>query len=1381
MNGIKFKSINNRLLLWFVIVSLVPLIVMTALTYDQRIRSVRTEAFNKLEAIRTLKSAQIRQWIYQGEDQLQYLATLVENTGISRIIEGRSDTVSERSWYLETGRRLAEYKGSTEDILEITVTDLNGNILISTSQNGQGGNLSSEKYFQEALVNSGVYISDVSMNSAGITSVIMAKHLLSPENSDFQRSRMGVITLSVSLDNSTFIGLVNRTGLGNSGEAYLVDSKGMAISNLLWKDNASMNMMIQSPAALKSARGETGKLKDLDYRGEEVLAAFTYIPETRWGLIIKQDLIEVYTPIYSMLHIMLIIFSFSVSGACALAIIVSRTISKPIQAVTEVARKIDGGELNARNSIDRPDEVGILASTINAMADSLLSLIRTQDGITGIISTAVTHDGTSDFARSLVKKLVEITESGMGAFYLLSADGSSYRNISSSGLAPSMRGTDLSRQSMEKFFSSTFMRKSISYMEDFTENDVFKFNTAAGSISPREMIAIPLILDREIRALIVLASVWSYSQEQRNMLDLAWNSINTTFSNIISNEKTNLLAKELGQKNTELRIQSEKLKAQSSELRSQSEELLEQNIELDYQRKQVEEANRLKSEFLSNMSHELRTPLNSILALSRVLKTQSLQKLTSEESKYLEVIERNGKNLLALINDILDLSKIEAGKVEVAPDIFSPRQVIEEITESMIPMVAEKDVDLQLDLPHDLPDLESDEEKVSKILFNIIGNAVKFTHQGSVTVSARQEGEDLCIEVSDTGIGIPEKDLPFIFDEFRQVDGTSSRQFEGTGLGLAICKKTSQILGGKIFVESNVGTGSKFTIILPLQWKGTGKVLNRLKFKPKPSRSLNPNRGKKILVVDDDYKSRTIVSEYLSKEGYDVISADSGDKALKMAYLYQPFAITLDLIMPDMDGWEVLQRLKEDNRTSDIPVIIISVSDEKDTGFALGAVGFITKPVDSKLLTKEISKLGGTGARTILLVDDSEIDRKDIARGLKEEGFNIFQAESGEKCLSLLESNDPDILILDLMMPGMDGFEVIKKIKTDPATLDLPVIIVTAKDLSIEERRTLSGMAESVLGKSDHSASQIARDIKSTITRLESLQGEESLQREKIFKKLLMVEDNEIAALQVKMVLEQEGFLVDSVSGGEQAMQYLSETIPDGIILDLMMPEIDGFEVLRVLRSNQETQNIPVLVLTAKDLQQEDFDKLSMSNVEQLIHKGDIDREGLLQVARLVFDLDQTSAGIPAKVEDPQGTEDPSEMPVAEEIGKEKPLEKNNGFPRVLIVEDNPDNMFTLKTIMGKNFSYLEAEDGEQGLDVALREVPDIVLLDISLPKMDGYEVAKRLKENSRTRKIPIIAVTARAMKGEREKAMAFGCDDYISKPIDQDILEEKLKFWIKL
>lgn len=1156
-NRVKFKSINNLLLFWFVIVSLLPLIIMTGLTYDQRLKSIREESLNKLAGVRTMHKIQIDIWLDHVSDQITNLAKYMDsaNDNIKDIfISGRSDQD-------QTKKILSDMVSRSTYFRAIYISSQNGTFISSDPEvEALPANLST--YAALGMKGLDDLFSDVYKNPEG--KLVMT--LLHPLRTGDEDKPYGLIMGVIDLENTVFKDLLRRPGLGDSGEILVTNNRGTVLNPLLWADNAPLKLELTSPSSNKIKEGLTGNIRENDYRGEEVLASYTFLPRTKWGLMVKQDLVEVYTPIYAMLHLILIIFSFSVSGACALAILISRSIAKPIGEITTIARRIDDGELTARNNIDRTDELGILGKSINTMADSLLSLIRIQDGITGIVSTAVTHEGTKLFADILIRKLVDVTESGMGAFYIRTGDGSAFKNLASCGMNPETRDKPIASEEIEYQFGTTFMRKNIAFITEIPGSSIFRFNTAAGIVPPREIISMPLLLDKEVMGIIALASVWPYSQEHKNVVNLSWSSINTSFSNIINHEKTNLLANELSEKNSELRSQSEKLRAQSNELRSQSEELLEQNIELEYQRKQVVEANRLKSEFLSNMSHELRTPLNSILALSRVMKSQAIEKLTSDEAKYLEIIERNGRQLLNLINDILDLSKIESGKVDVSPEMFSLKTCIEEISESMIPLVAEKDVDLKLNIPEDIPDIESDEEKVNKILFNVIGNAVKFTSQGSVSITAFREDEDIYIEVEDTGVGIPANELPFIFDEFRQADGTSSRQFEGTGLGLAISKKTTDMLGGKIFVESKEGIGSKFTIALPIQWCGQGKIVSRLRFNPRKIRKINPNKGKKILVVDDDFKARSIISEYLSKEGYEVVHADSGEKALKMAYLYKPFAITLDLIMPDMDGWEVLQNLKDDPRTRDIPVLIISVSDEKETGIALGAVSFLTKPVDEKLLLNEINKISQNNSRKIMIVDDNELDRSTMADAILKEGFSTFALSDGRECVSMLEQNKPDVLVLDLVMPGMDGFQVLSHIRSNDHTSDIPVIIVTAKDLTAEERERLSGNVVNILKKSVDSPLELGRKLKAMISSIEKAQtGEEKIDLPPA-RDILLVEDNKIAAMQVKMVLEKEGYNVESVAGGEEALSYLEEHIPDGIILDLMMPGIDGFHVLHQIR-----------------------------------------------------------------------------------------------------------------------------------------------------------------------------------------------------------------------
>jgi len=601
---------------------------------------------------------------------------------------------------------------------------------------------------------------------------------------------------------------------------------------------------------------------------------------------------------------------------------------------------------------------------------------------------------------------------------------------------------------------------------------------------------------------------------------------------MLANEATKRLAEELEGMNQELQAQAEELQVQTEELRQTSEEIREQNVELEEQSRQVEEANRLKSEFLSNMSHELRTPLNSVMALSKVLMIQVKDRLSKEELNYLEIIQRNGQNLLSLINDILDLSRIEAGRMDIKPKLFSIVLTIETIMERLEPMGEEKGIDLKHEIQDNLPQIESDEQKVHKILQNVLGNAVKFTEKGHVTVSAHSDADKFYIEVADTGIGMSDEDLSYIFEEFRQIDGTSARPYEGTGLGLAIAHKTAKILGGDLSVKSVPGKGSTFILTLPLKWQG---IVNA----PEPP-------GKMTQVDTSAQKTITTAN------------------------------------------------------------------------------------------------------------DEPEIENRHKYREIK-------KPEAGAK--------------------------------------------------------------------------------------------------------ILVVEDNEASVIQVREVLESEGYKVDVVRGGQEALEYVKQTIPEGIILDLMMPEIDGFEVLEKIRGTKTTAEIPVLVLTAKDLTPEDLNKLSHNNIQQLIQKGDVDRRNLLFKTRLMLG---------AKPEVKPATQTPQPKPQYPVPNPQYPVPKT-----ILVIEDNPDNMITIKAVLQNKYSILEATDGEEGLKKTLAESPDLVLLDISLPKMDGFTVVQKIKENKEVSHIPVIALTARVMKGDREKILEAGCNDYIAKPIDPEKVLETIENWL--
>jgi CheY-like chemotaxis protein/signal transduction histidine kinase len=1044
-------------------------------------------------------------------------------------------------------------------------------------------------------------------------------------------------------------------------------------------------------------------------------------------------------------------------------ILISRSLIIPLKALIINARKIETGNLKARNVIRYDDEISKLAISFNSMAESIDSREKILKGLSDISSEMIGKEELVDFAESLVSKFMKFTKSQMVVFYALNKTTNSYEPIQSIGANTTLLKS-FNAKNLEGEFGNIISTKEIFYLKKISKSTIFTYKSTIGDIVPREVISIPIVVNDEVAAIITCANIRPFSLESIDVIFQAQSLLNASYATLIANQETKQFAEKLESINQELEMQSEELQEQTEELQQQSNELklssdqlYEQNVELEMQRIQVEEANRLKSEFLSNMSHELRTPLNSINALSKVLIMQASNKLEEDESNYLKIIERNGKRLLSLINNILDLSKVEAGKMEIHTNVFSLNSALALMTENVQSLADDKGVSLNLDISEKI-EIESDESRLHQVVTNVLGNAIKFTEEGKVDVTLEKDEKNAIIKISDTGIGIEKDVLPFIFNEFRQADGTTSRSYEGTGLGLAIAKKIVTALHGSIAVESEKGVGSTFIIEVPLFWHGAATIANN------ENANVNSKTDcrKTILVVDDDKEITKNISLKLEEEGYSTIRAYSGKEALELAEKHKPYAITLDVVMPDIDGWEVLQTLKSNHLTSKIPVIIISKTNDAETSMALGAVGYIGKPIDKKILIEEIKKVNAK-AKKLVIVDDSEVDRMQVLQILQQENFENMEFKSGEECLEYLKTETPDLLILDLMMPGMDGFQVLKEIRRNENTRDLPVIIVTAKDLSDNDKEFLNGRAASVLQKGDSSNAQMVNEIHRLLQNLEKPVTELKYADEKTGKNILMIEDNESAIIQVQKVLEKEGLVVNSAQSGKEAIEIVKSTIPDGIILDLMMPEMDGFEVLEKIRSSEETRNIPVLILTAKNLTKKDLSQLSSNNIQQLIQKGDADIDELISKVNKMLGIKKE------KIE-------PEKKPL--EIPTQKPIEiveNSDGLPKILLIEDNPDNRITARAILGNKYFIVEAEDGLIGLQKVFEDKPDLILLDISLPGKDGIQVVKEIRENEETRDIPVIALTAKAMKDDRENLIEAGCDEYVSKPIDDVELLEKI------
>ncbi len=501
--------------------------------------------------------------------------------------------------------------------------------------------------------------------------------------------------------------------------------------------------------------------------------------------------------------------------------------------------------------------------------------------------------------------------------------------------------------------------------------------------------------------------------------------------------------------------------------------------EIEDKGRQLEAADRHKSEFLANMSHELRTPLNAIIGYSEMLQEDAADLGADQFTDDLKKINAAGKHLLELINAVLDLSKIEAGKMELYLEDFEVAGLVRDIAAVIQPLAAKNANRVDVRCPDAIGTMRADVTKVRQALFNLLSNACKFTDQGTVGLTVARETTDgrewLVFSVSDTGIGMTSDQLARLFEAFTQADAATTRRYGGTGLGLALSRRLCRMMGGDVTVESEAGRGSIFTIRLPAQVTAPSpeSVAPAL-----AAPAAHPGAGT-VLVIDDEPAVRDLMQRFLTKEGFRVVTAAGGEEGLRRARELRPDAITLDVMMPGLDGWAVLSALKADPAVADVPVIMLTIVDDRNLGYALGAADYLTKPIDRERLVTVLNE--HRRDLPVLVVDDDADVRQLLRRMLESDGHAVVEAENGRAALGALRAGRPAVILLDLMMPEMDGFEFVAELRRDEAWRSIPVVVITAKDLSHDDRDRLNGHVQKILQKGTHGRDELLADVRELV------------------------------------------------------------------------------------------------------------------------------------------------------------------------------------------------------------------------------------------------------------------------------------------------------------
>ena len=928
--------------------------------------------------------------------------------------------------------------------------------------------------------------------------------------------------------------------------------------------------------------------------------------------------------------------------------LLAANLTTQVRAIAEVATAVTKGDLTRSVQVDARGEVAELKDNINTMIDNLrLTTDRNteQDWLkTNLAKFTNMLQGQRDLntvGRLLLSELTPLVNAQQGVIYQVESEELQSMRLLSAYADDGANGHPQRLRIGEGLIGQCAADKRRMLITEMPDHAV-PIGSALFKVKPANIIVLPVLFENQVKAVIELASVNQFTALQTMFLEQLTASIGIVLNSIEATMQTEGLLKQSQQLAGELQTQQRELQQTNEQLEQKAQQLAERNVEVERKNQEIEQARRAleekaaelaltskyKSEFLANMSHELRTPLNSILILGQQLADNPDGNLTGKQTEFARTIHGAGTDLLNLISDILDLSKIESGTVTVDAEEIFFTNLLDAVGRPFRHEADTRQLSFKVDLDPSLGrSLVTDSKRLQQVLKNLLSNAFKFTDRGGVQlkISAAPVGWTsthpilsqaqtvVAFEVADTGIGIPAEKQKIIFEAFQQADASTSRKYGGTGLGLAISRELSSLLGGEIQLRSAPGVGSTFTLYLPITYAGPSATTQSaspariqapsmpialperpIEQIPDDRHEIQPGNSILLIVEDDPHYCRVLI-DLARDKGFKVLVAMRGADALELAKQYQPSAVSLDVFLPDMLGWSVLSQLKQNPLTRHIPVQIITLDEDKHHGLSRGAFSFVTKPTTTEgveAALRRIKEYSTPRRKRLLVVEDNPAEQLSISELLGYDDVEIETAGTGREALAALRRQPADCVVLDLRLPDMTGFEVLEELGADQALSEVPVVVFTGRELSAEEDARLHTMARSIVVKGVESPERLLDETALFLHRVVTdLPAEKQRMLERLTtsdedlvdRTVLLVDDDARNIFALSSVLERRGMRVLTATTGNEAIKLIESHAGIAIVLmDIMMPEMDGYQTMEEIRKNANFRRLPIIALTAK-------------------------------------------------------------------------------------------------------------------------------------------------------------------------------------------------------